>query len=303
MTQPSRLKRLKNRLRPEWFKAARKWVGSRLKLGAIARQFGLAGVATNPLAALKRSDTLFVLGSGASINDLGEADWARIAAADSVGFNNWHLHPFLPSLYINEPGKDLGLLRAELANLVRRGYGEARVPILLKDMERYRRHELVHILESMPAALWPQVSLSWDWEVHEQDRERFRWKLRWLHRLGIVHRRCFPILRKRASVFYIVLLALRAGYKNVVLCGIDLNNGDYFYESRRQELLAEGYWLPAAKPVAGAHKTDDPDYGAVTISAALDELNREVLQPSGLKLSVAFRSSGLHPLLPDYFGR
>lgn len=303
MAQPSGLKGIKNRIRPEWFKTARKWVGSRLKLGAVAHQYRLAGVVSNPLAAIKRNDTLFVLGSGASINDLQEEDWARIAAADSVGFNNWHLHSFLPSLYVNEPGKDLELLSAEFANLERRGYGARGVPIVLKDMERYRRHELDCILEAIPASLWAQTSLSWDWEVHEQDRERFRWKLRWLNRLGVIHRPYFPILRKRASVFYVVLMALRAGYKNVVLCGIDLNNTDYFYEAQRQELLNHGYWLPAVKPAAAAHKTDDPEFGAVTISAALEELNREVLRKHGVGLSVAFRSSGLYPTLPDYFGR
>ena len=294
-------KRLKNHVRPEWLKAGRKWLSSRLKLAALARRYGLQPISGNPLAALKSSDTLFVLGSGASINTLSPAQWAVIAAADSVGFNNWHLHPFLPTLYINEPGKDLSLLRDEFANLVRRGYDQTGTLILLKDVERYRAHELRAVLDAVPPSVLPQVRLSWDWELHEQHLPHFERKLRWLDRCGLLTSSLSPILRKRASVFYIIMLALRAGYKKIVLCGIDLNNTDYFYEAQRAALTQQGYWLPEAKGAAVAHKTDDPAFGAITISSALMALKRHVLEPRRIELFVGLSSSRLYPDLPVYF--
>jgi hypothetical protein len=43
------------------------------------------------LRATRRSDTVFVFGSGASLNDLGQADWEAIAEHDTLGFN-WFVH-------------------------------------------------------------------------------------------------------------------------------------------------------------------------------------------------------------------
>lgn len=43
------------------------------------------------LRARRRSDTVFVFGSGASLNELSEDDWAEIARHDTFGFN-WFVH-------------------------------------------------------------------------------------------------------------------------------------------------------------------------------------------------------------------
>ena len=43
------------------------------------------------LRASRRSDTVFVFGSGWSLNELNHADWSRIAEHDTLGFN-WFVH-------------------------------------------------------------------------------------------------------------------------------------------------------------------------------------------------------------------
>jgi hypothetical protein len=43
------------------------------------------------LAETRRSDTVFIFGSGASLNELGRDEWARIAEHDTLGFN-WFVH-------------------------------------------------------------------------------------------------------------------------------------------------------------------------------------------------------------------
>ena len=106
------------------------------------------------LGAKRKSDTLFVLGSGASIHDLNETEWAAIAAADSVGFNNWSLHPFIPT-FCQSRGR-IWRTGLEYRNLERGGYGVAKVPILLKDVEKYRYDEVRRVLEAMPERLLPR---------------------------------------------------------------------------------------------------------------------------------------------------
>lgn len=299
----SALRRFKDRVRPQWFKAVRKWVGSRAKLALLTRRFGLMPLSGNPLKPYRRNDTVFILGGGASINRISPEQWEEIRRADSIGISNWHLHEFVPDFYVTEPGKELDRVALEFANIEKRGYGHAEVPILLKDCERYRKAEIEGMLKSIPASLHSRIRLSWDWEIHDQRPEFFRHKLRWLDRTGLLTADAVPILRKRASVFYLVVLALRAGYKNVVLCGVDLDGGDYFYEAYRAEREAEGYWVPPKLPPVSSHKTNDKAFGELTIADALAILKDEVLDRRAIGLYVGFGSSRLHPMLPAWFDR
>ncbi len=304
MTLRPMIKRLKDRVRPRWMKTLRRLVASRLRLRGVTRELGLAPLAGNPLAAAKSSDTLFILGSGSSINDMTEQEWQRIAAADSIGFNFWLVHDFVPKLYVFEP-TDPGTSDHDclMTNLRFRAGDYVDTPILLKDGERHKRAELCAFLREVPRELRRNLSLSWEWEPPDEEPAAFSASLRRLDRFGLLtHPRAF-LVRKRASVFFLTLLGLRAGYKHIVLCGIDLNNTAYFYESRRQEYGDKGRAVPLARPLAAVHKTDDPDFGKLTISTALEILNEEVLKKHGVQLYVAFQSSRLHPMLPSYFGR
>ena len=64
---------------------------------AARRRAGVPRLTEVDLHTYKRSDTLIVLGSGASINDISPERWKAIARHDSVGFNFWPIHPFVPT--------------------------------------------------------------------------------------------------------------------------------------------------------------------------------------------------------------
>src|SRR5438552_2325115 len=51
------------------------------------RQLGILPFAELDLRAVKRSDILFILASGSSINEISLARWDAIARHDSIGFN------------------------------------------------------------------------------------------------------------------------------------------------------------------------------------------------------------------------
>jgi hypothetical protein len=51
------------------------------------------------LHARRRSETVFVFGSGTSLNDLTPAEWARIAEHDTLGFNWWVHERFVRTDY------------------------------------------------------------------------------------------------------------------------------------------------------------------------------------------------------------
>lgn len=299
----TRLLAIKKSLRPSWLSALNKWTRSRMKLGRLAHEFGLGGVSSNPLLSHKRSDTLFVLGSGSSINQLRPEDWAAIAAADSIGFNYWLLNEFVPNHYMFEPHLPFEATRWLMHNFRLRGQPYQTMPIIMKDGERYRPSELASLFREIPQEIRKNVVLSWDWEIQSEDAGMFARKLDRLDRLGILAGSRFPALRKRASVCFITMLAMRAGYKKIVLCGIDLNNADYFYARDREALEAQGYIVPPPpRPSNQPHKTEDPDFGSLTVSVVLDLLNQRIMKKRRIELFVALQSSKLYPMLPSYFG-
>ena len=62
---------------------------------AVYPEAALLGLGAYPDHGFKRnSDTVFILGCGASLNQLSDEDWARVGRADSIGVNYFYCHPF-----------------------------------------------------------------------------------------------------------------------------------------------------------------------------------------------------------------
>ncbi|MGD9787012.1 MAG: hypothetical protein AB7U30_03570 [Sulfuricellaceae bacterium] len=276
-------------------KSLRSW----RRVNAVARGLGWPSPNGNPLSGSKTSDTLFVLGSGASVLTYSEENWRTIASCDSLGFNYWVLHPFVPSNYLFEMTKDGENLERIVHNLaLRQDY--RRVTVYVKDIERFASGEVLGQLGGVPAEIGPFHPI-WDAEIPAESLEVFSQALVSLNRFG-----CFSgkgpwaVPRNRATIFLAVNLAVRAGYKAVVLGGVDLNNTDYFF--RMPEFaVPPNLHVPPLDQFGRIHKTNDTKYGELTISKLLDALDRAVLQPRGVQLYVAKCSSALYPRFPAYF--
>jgi len=69
-------------------------------------KYGLPRLSLNESAGLNtRADgTLFIFGSGSSINNLGIYDWEKINSHCSIGINLWIVHPFEPTYLMIEGG-------------------------------------------------------------------------------------------------------------------------------------------------------------------------------------------------------
>ena len=62
----------------------------------VAQRTGLPVLETLDLSQIKTSDTVFVLGSGWSINEITEQRWKVIGRHDTIALNFWLVHPFVP---------------------------------------------------------------------------------------------------------------------------------------------------------------------------------------------------------------
>ncbi|MDA8094330.1 MAG: hypothetical protein M0T84_10540 [Betaproteobacteria bacterium] len=295
------LKTLRRAWAAPWLRYFNKSRRSRRKLAAAARALGLPAPDGNPLAARKRSDTLFILGSGASVLTYGDDEWAKIAAADSLGFNYWIVHPFVPTHYVFELTKLEWDLACISQNLAVRGDVTSQAALYMKDAERFDPATIHAAVEALPRFGGNALHLMWEAEIPGDTLPEFARAVASLERMGCFSGAGWAVPRKRATLFFAVNLAVRAGYRQIVLCGVDLNNTRYFFKSEGFAAAA-GLCIPPDYQSGPVHKTNDPTHGEVTIGAILDVYDRLVLQPRGIALSVAKSSSALHPRFPAYFG-
>lgn len=278
----------------------------RLLVGAFwIRVFASRGLGQSlrqlPVSSVKTADTMFVLATGASINQYEPHQWATISRHDSVGMNWFMLHDFVPDLYVME---NMESRHRRLLEMRADVYSD--VPVVVKtqvtNLSLPRVRSRMANIQSNPATIRRRFYYSLDLAVAGTTYEDMRWSYRVLARLGLFNTssRVQLLTKRRGSITYIINLAARMGYKRIVLCGVDLNHDDYFYDSKREELEAAGLPVPSPRQGSSVHPTNDPARHPVTVEQVILAMNDIALRPRGIELFVGHRSSGLYPHLPEY---
>lgn len=249
----------------------------------------------------KTSDTVFILATGSSINQYPRTHWETIARHDSIGMNFFMLHDFVPDIYVME-----NMEERHRTLLAMKSEEYADVPLLLKNalsnLSPRRVRERVEKMSMNEQAVRSRQYLSLDFFAAGGDVRTARRAYELMKSLGFftVKPRFLFLTKRRGSISYIINLAARIGYKEIVLCGVDLNHSEYFYDSKRAQLERSGYPVPPNNHVRDVHLTNDPEWNPVTIKDVIEAINDVVLKPSGIQLYVGHHSSALHPVLPEY---
>lgn len=257
------------------------------------------------------SETLFILGSGESVLATSRAQWTRIRQATSVGIGAWTIHPFVPNFLALEhikrvPERD-GILDGETG--LERSYREA--------LEGWHLREEVRTLEPRILLFRPPVV---------SDTSRLSplgnyWQSRtYLYgRVGPSSTNIGDLSRElslyiklaRAGVLpfhlpfdtgttlvRLVLLSALAGYRRVVLNGVDLRHSRFFWEAEPSLLHNRGmshFYTPEDGEV---HSTIAA--ARFPLSEVLPEVSRALVRGFGTRLFVAHRESWLSTILPVF---
>lgn len=246
----------------------------------------------------KNSDTLFILGSGESIAGYTGEQFKEIARHDSIGFNFWLLHPFVPTYYVVEIPQKCERSEILWLNLKRRAKDYSEVPVIIKYSTAFwrERHLLPKILEKYFVAL----NLS----IPGMTRSVFS---RWLSVLDSL--RMFDcllpdglILYRQASLSWLFVFALQLGYKRIVLCGVDLNTPRYFYEISQDYCRRKNLLIPPSGFITSVHPTNSQEFciGGMTIIDVLQVMYDVLLKKRGVEVFVGAQSSALYPNIPLY---
>jgi hypothetical protein len=252
----------------------------------------------------RSSDTVFVFGTGASINEYPQSWWDVVRSHDSIGMNFFLLHEHVPTFQVME---DVHGIRARLLRTRYLDTGDYRgVPLIVKtqitNLSSKRVGERVDELSELPDEIKPHVYLSVDLLAAGKTVEDMETSYRLMDRLGFWRPkpRFLLLSKRRGSVSYVINLAVRAGYRRIVLCGVDLNHTEYFYDSRRDEFSAAGVPVPINDEVGPVHSTNDPGENPVTIHQVILAIKRTILDPHGIELYVGATSSALYPEVPRF---
>lgn len=252
-----------------------------------------------PIARHQRSDTLFVLGSGASILDLTPEHWRTLRQHDTLAFSFWLYHEFVPTYFAFEIPKLAPHTTALFDLLARRASDYADVPIIFNDLSMADER-----CPDWPRQM-PRAGLRQFYALHNVGVPGYtvpafeRW-LRCYDALGVFEPRpaLWYLPKKRASLSLAVAFALLGGYRRLVFCGVDLKGG-YFYEAPAYRRPG---WPVIEAPRHAQHSTVVVERRRLPIDAVLCAMQRALLARRGFDLRVAFSSSGLYPRLPCFFG-
>lgn len=263
-----------------------------------AYEAGYRVVKRDTLLPYKSSDTLFVLGSGPSINLINNAEWEDIARHNSIGFNYFLAHSFVPTFYHME------LLQKHMP-MFRDCYSQRReayrgVPFMLNlhfIINDYKSDDLDFIENRMVTV--PRMYS----EANSNDMDKIiRFTGKYIEPFDD-----YFLLHYRGSLCLMISIGVMLGYKKIILAGVDLNSPSYFY-------CADHYACEATKELrkdrcqrieGGLHATADPSFipSTITIDGVLKLLREATLIPRGIELYVYDRDSLLYPEFPAWRGR
>ncbi len=268
----------------------------RARAETARKRTGIPMLSQVDLLKIKRSDTLFVLGSGPSINRISAERWQEIAAHDTLGFNFWLYHSFVPKFYffesIERPASPeafdsfLGLARRRATD-----YAST-----IKVMTEFHRLE-TQTMDHLPPEFRKNLFAAHKVEAPARNEAEFARALQYLQRRGAfrITGRFSSLLKYASSLTSILTFALKLGYKRIVLCGIDLKTPDYFFQDRR--IYAES-WEPPVADRKERHDTDLPLTWRLPATRAVAVIKQQLLDPAGVELLVENQDSALWPVLP-----
>jgi hypothetical protein len=272
-----------------------------------------------PLLNYKSSDTLFILGSGGSINDISDEKWSHIDEHDSVGLNRWPVHSHVPTYHVFElPPESEGFWEDYRELLNRRRHEYEDIPIILKDVARISDSiETHHLPEWLVGNLIVSCDTNFGRAIHA-DVERNEKLLRYLDSRSYFSRDgdIKVLYRKRGSISYLIHFGIVLGYKKIVLCGVDMVDSKYFFDQKSDEYVRDDVPVPTAsaspeqsdnkqkgsvhRKEDSIHRTNDTSVSPLTLEQVIYSMNDAVLERNGVNLYVENAKSALHPNVPLY---
>lgn len=272
---------------------------------------GLLGVrllepATSGLFGHRHGTTLFILGSGQSVNELNEHQLQMIEEEASIGINYWFLHSLVPSIYALESHpKQYGALTDE--QLV------ARKRLALRASAQLAAQSSPKVLHLRPAdvqhaSLFPltdqvlsRTYLYGRANLIARTPHSLKLDLKLLVLLaknGLLRTAVLP--DNGASVVRLIFLGIAQGFRDIVLVGVDLDDRPHFYFSDQYSEYHQDLTTINPRRAGLSHETRESLHRPFDTLEFLTALGEVLHAGRAPRLWVGSASSQLSTALPIY---
>lgn len=217
-----------------------------------------------------RQKILFIIGSGASVDDLTQTHWDLVDSQTSIGINFWTTHTFAPTIYALEKARGNTVQALEpLISEPERAQG-ARV-LWFGGPNRINR-QLLRLFKRLGGKVW----FYGGWPLREASIRRLEQTVSSLTRVFQMFPGPFrPAIDLGNTVSRLVSLAAINGWQTIVLLGVDLG-GAYFNDYRSfSEKIASDSDRDTSQGVGpdSRHRVDAIERGELRLSAILPRLD------------------------------
>ena len=292
-------------------KPAMAWLRHRIALSHAARDFGGTTMMSvrmgYPLLSesdyrhlWKENSTLFILGSGESVEEVTTKQWDFVGRSTSIGINSWAVHDFVPDAYSFEEVESNGYtdVSSTLSVLLSRPEVLARRPriLLLRPHASTPASRVVDI----PSDLRSEVRLYGRTTLFTRDPKNLSHDLERVLISMVKNRVPAGVsLDAGMSVSRLIGLGARAGFQRIVLVGVDLNSPRYFFDVNteywnRRKVAAFNPWHNRG----AVHDTEETATRSFPASVIIPALSSAVRSVTGTEVFVSSESSALSSSLP-----
>ena len=289
------------------------WLRHRLALSHASRDYdgtvmmshkmGLPVFAEGDLDHMRApNSTLFILGSGESVEEVTPRQWDFVRSSASVGINSWAVHDFVPDAYSFEEVKSESYsdVSSTLSLLIARQEVLARRPRIL--MLRPHASTSAGRVVNVPPELRSEVRLYGRTTLFTREVRNLPGDIRSVLRSMLAQTIPAGIsLDAGMSVSRLISMGARAGFEKIVLVGIDLNSPRYFFD------INPGYWsrrnVAAFNPWrnrGAVHDTEETTTRSFPATVFIPALSSAIKSVTGSQVFVSSESSALSSSLPVF---
>lgn len=264
-------------------------------INALADSYG--ELISDKIKSYKKSDTLFILGSGPSINAISDEQWSHISKHDSIGFNTWFVHDFVPSLYVFQKGEGDRLLK--ILESKKDEYKE--VPIILRGNDLAAGKIDAKLIEN---SILRQMKIFFlkEYFIHPNCQINPMDLFDYAKSIGVLNFNTITpfILKNKVSIGLILSLAYEMGYKKIVLCGTDMKDASHFWDYPPNDILKQKYDIvPFGKD--DINDWTNNEIYSTTIPDNIVAFSNWVNKEAGVEVFIANENTLLYPSLKLYF--
>ena len=269
------------------------------------QELQLANIFTAPILRSAGNKTLFILGSGWSVNSISEQMFSHIAANQSVGINFWFFHDFVPTAFSFDAGKVTDSEKPKVKKSLdtighlfsRKLVVDAKPNILLLRPFQSNPGYLIPIPDSLRSQSW----VSGRANLLSGGKDSLSADLKLM--LTRLFRNALPtsaLPDNGSSVVRLIFLALAQGFRDIVLVGVDLDEQPHFWFAPEYANRYPEYVALFPKPDNRPHGTTESVNRPIGNLEFLETLNRLLVESHRGKLWAASHHSRLADVLPQY---